>query len=107
MDSYADYDLVADGDAFRPSCRMEAAQRDAIELYTWASPPPGPLPVPAVFLRAERGMFDGEPMYPPGEAGRWFPGIAEHDVPDVNHYTIALSAAGAAAVAAAVRGAGV
>jgi hypothetical protein len=104
MDTYADYDLVPDGDAFRPACRMAAAQRDAADLYTWTAPPPGRLPVPAVFLRAERGMLDAEPMYPPGEAGRWFPGIEERDVPDVNHYTITLSPVGAQAVAAAVRG---
>jgi hypothetical protein len=107
MASYADYDLVADGEAFRPACRIEAAQRDAADLYAWAAPQPAPLPVPAVFLRAERGMMDAEPMFPPGEASRWFPGITERDVAGVNHYTIGLSPAGARAVAAAVRGAGV
>ena len=63
------------------------------------------LPVPAVFLRAERGMFDQpEPMYAPGEATRWLPGIDERTIAGTNHYTIALSPAGAAEVAAAVRG---
>jgi lipase len=107
MDAYADYDLVPTGGpdgALRPACLVEAASRDARDLYPWAAPPPGPLPVPAVFLRAERGMFDAEPMFAPGEATRWFPGVQERDVADVNHYTITLSPRGAEAVAAAVRG---
>jgi hypothetical protein len=43
-------------------------------------------------------------MYAPGEAARWPPGVEERTVAGTNHYTIALGPAGAAAVAAAVRG---
>jgi pimeloyl-ACP methyl ester carboxylesterase len=106
MEAYADYDLVRDGDAYRSACVLAAAVRDARDLYALpGGPGPVALPVPAVFLRAERGMFDQpEPMYPPGEAARWLPGVEERTVAGTNHYTIALSPAGAAAVAAAVRG---
>jgi lipase len=106
MTAYADYDLVDDGGVLRPACRLEAALRDARDLYAWRPVEPAPLPVPAVFLRAERGMLDQpEPLYAPGAAVRAFAGIAERDVPGTNHYTITLGRTGAAEVAAAVRSA--
>jgi hypothetical protein len=45
-------------------------------------------------------------MFRSGVASRAFPGIVERDVPGTNHYTITLSAKGAAEVAGAVRGLG-
>jgi len=106
MDAYADYDLVpADDGSWRPACRLEAALRDARDLYDWpGGPGPAPLPRPAVFLRAERGMLDQpEPMFPAGAASHWLWGVDERTVPGTNHYTITLSPAGAAAVVDAVR----
>lgn len=105
MTGYVDYDLVDAEGALRPACRLAAALRDARDLYAWRPVPPAPLPVPAVFLRAERGMLDqAEPFYGPGVASAAFPGIEERDVAGVNHYTVTLSPRGAAAVAEAVRG---
>lgn len=46
-----------------------------------------------------------KPFYPTGYAERQLPGAVEFTVPGVNHYTITLAPRGAAAVAAAVRGA--
>jgi pimeloyl-ACP methyl ester carboxylesterase len=104
MTAYVDYDLVRDGGELRPACRLAAALRDARDLYAWRPVAPAPLPVPAVFLRAERGMFDQpEGMIAPGAATRAFPGIGESDVTGTNHYTIVLAAKGAAEVADAVR----
>lgn len=104
MTDYVEYDLIGAEPSLRPACRPEAAIRDATDLYGLDGAVPRPLPVPAVFLRAERGMLGGpEPLYPPGAAAEWFPGVHEVDVPGVNHYTIVLGPAGAAAVAAAVR----
>jgi lipase len=104
MAAYADYDLVEADGALRPACRLEAALRDARDNYAWHPVAPEPLPVPAVFLRAERGMLDQpEPMFRAGVATAAFPGIVERDVPGTNHYTIALAPAGAKAVADAVR----
>jgi pimeloyl-ACP methyl ester carboxylesterase len=105
MADYADYDLVGEPPELRPSCRPEAARRDSRDLYPWPDDAPDPLPVPAAFLRAERGVQDepDRPMYPPGRASTWLPGVVESTVPGVNHYTITLGEVGAAAVAAAVR----
>ena len=67
---------------YRPACRLAAALRDARDLYAWRAAAPAALPVPAVFLRAERGMLDQpEPMYAPGEASRGLPGIDERTSP--------------------------
>ncbi|GAB4047376.1 alpha/beta fold hydrolase [Catellatospora paridis] len=104
-DAYLDYDLVGADSHLHAACRMEAAVRDGQDLYALPGTMPAPLPRPAVFLRAPRGMFDDPdaPLYTPGRASEWLPGVAETDVPDVNHYTITLGREGAAAVAAAVR----
>jgi pimeloyl-ACP methyl ester carboxylesterase len=105
MAAYADYDLVGEPPRLRPACRPEAALRDAADLYAPAGAGTGPLQVPAVFLRAPRGTLDQpEPLYPPGWAAGWLPGVVESTVADVNHYTITLGPDGAAAVVAAVRG---
>ncbi|GII01698.1 hypothetical protein Pta02_37060 [Planobispora takensis] len=103
--AYADYDLVEVGDRFEAACRLEAALADAPEVYALPGAVPGPLPVPAVFLRAARGMLDEPdlPLYAPGRATEWLPGVTESTVDGVNHYTITLSPRGGAAVAAAVR----
>ncbi|MFI6509176.1 alpha/beta hydrolase [Streptosporangium sp. NPDC050855] len=116
--AYADYDLVEVTDASPPgrdaagtggrfvaACRIEAALADAPEVYALPGVRPRPLPVPVVFLRAARGMLDepGAPLYSPGRAAEWLPGTAETTVEGVNHYTITLGPAGAAAVADAVR----
>jgi pimeloyl-ACP methyl ester carboxylesterase len=104
-DAYIAYDLVGEEPELRPACRMEAAVRDGQDLYALPGMAPRALPRPAVFLRAPRGMFNqpDAPLYAPGRAAEWLPGTVETDVAGVNHYTIALSREGAAAVAAAVR----
>lgn len=105
MATYVDCDLVGEAPELVPACLPEAARRDAQELFPDPARPPAPLPVPAVFLRAERGLLDqpDQPLYPPGWASRQLPGVAESTVAGSNHYTITLAPAGAAAVAAAVR----
>lgn len=105
--AYLAYDLVGQEPELRAACRMEAAVRDGQDLYALPGMTPEALPRPAVFLRAPRGMFDDPdaPLYPPGRASEWLPGVTESDVPDVNHYTITLGHAGAETVAAAVRAA--
>lgn len=104
VQSYVDNDLVGEEPELRPACRLEAALGDARDLYAYPGIEPEPLGVPAVFLRAERGMLNEDAsLYPPGYASGWLPGVAESTVPGTNHYTVTLGAAGAAAVAAAVR----
>ncbi|HEX6968967.1 MAG TPA: alpha/beta hydrolase [Micromonosporaceae bacterium] len=106
MTAYVDYDLVGEEPRLCPACRSEAAVRDGRDVYALPGVEPAPLPVPAVFLRAPRGLLnEPEPLYPAGYATRWLPGVTEVEVSDVNHYTITLGPVGAAAVAAAVRAA--
>jgi pimeloyl-ACP methyl ester carboxylesterase len=104
-DEYIEYDLTGSPPELRPACRLEAALRDARDLYAFTGVEPSALPRPAVFLRAERGMLNQPdlPFYQPGYAAQWLPGTAEQTVPDTNHYTITLGVAGATAIAAAVR----
>lgn len=112
LETYVDYDLVPDGGALRPATSYEAMAADSRDLVT-----PGNagiialknLAVDATFLRAERGMAD-EPggLFPAAWVAEQVarqPRVRAVEVPDVNHYTITLSERGAAAVAAAVRGA--
>jgi lipase len=106
MAAYAGYDLVGEEPELRPACRLEAALRDARDLYAFPGVEPEALPVPAEFLRASHGMLGepDKPLYQPGSAERWLPGTKESTVDGTNHYTITLGPVGAAAVAAAVRG---
>ena len=110
LESYVDYDLVADDGQLHPATSYEAMAADSRDLVTPRNDAVlalRDLAVDATFLRAERGMVD--------DPGGLFPAdwVAEQvarqsrvtveDVPDVNHYTITLSEAGAGAVADAVR----
>ena len=104
IESYVDYDLVGSEPDLRPACRLDAALRDARDLYAFPEVTPAALPVPGVFLRAERGMLNEEtPFFAAGYAAIWLPGVVERTVAGVNHYTITLGPVGAAAVVAAVR----
>ena len=68
------------------------------------------LPQPVTLMTAPRGLFDQTPgLYSPSEIERWravLPTVAIREVPDVNHYTIVMGAAGAGAVAREVRARG-
>ena len=89
-----------------PYAAMAADSRDLVTPGNDAIRALRDLPIDATFLRAERGMVD--------EPGGLFPSewVAEQvarqprvevvEVPEVNHYTITLSDAGAAAVATVV-----
>ncbi|NUR70137.1 MAG: alpha/beta hydrolase [Hamadaea sp.] len=104
MTAYADYDVVETDGGLVTKCRLEAAVRDAQDIYATSSARSAALPVPGVFLRAERGMLGGPtPLYPHGYASRWLPGIEEYAVAGANHYTITLSPSPAVTVADAVR----
>lgn len=105
-EAYADYDLVQEADGhWAPACRMAAVLADAPALYELPGVRPTPPPAPAVFLRAPRGMLDqpDAPMYGPGRAAEWLPGVAETTVEGANHYSLTLGTVGSSAVAGAVR----
>jgi lipase len=107
VETYADYDLPdAPGRPAADPDMVEADQLDMVSGSAFADALAKPLP-PRTFLHASRGFADDPPgLYPQATvdeyAARW-PDLDIRHVPDVNHYTIALSRRGAEAVAQAVR----
>ena len=111
VEAYVDYDLVGDPPRLRSSCRPEAMRVDGAEVNDHAATTDAfarmsRTSVPATLLRAERGLLDEPRAFYPVEAlARWHPQLAGprlRTVPDTNHYSILLAAAGADAVAAAI-----
>jgi pimeloyl-ACP methyl ester carboxylesterase len=106
---YADYDLVGEPPNLHASTTEEAFVGDSIEQQDvhWLTPALHELPPGTPFLRAPRDLIDREPgLFPPAwleRCGEQFPAVDVREVPDVNHYTIVLSDAGAAAIAAVVQ----
>jgi pimeloyl-ACP methyl ester carboxylesterase len=106
LDAYADHDLVGREPELHSSVAEEAVRADAAELGQLGGAAHR-LTVPATMLCAPKGLLDDpHPMQPLDQARAW---AAEDParreavlVPGVNHYTIALGAAGAAAVADAI-----
>jgi lipase len=105
--AYADHDLVGEPPHLRTASTAEAIAADSLDLYgsPWHLAALADLRLPAPMLRAPRGLLD--------EPGGLYPDLPAHpplaptmtvtDVPDVNHYTILMSDAGAGVVADAVR----
>lgn len=110
VEAYVDYDLVADNGRLHPATSYEAMAADSRDLVASRNDAVlalRDLAVDATFLRAERGMVDDPGgLFPVGWVAEQVarqPRVTVEEVPDVNHYTITLSDAGAAAVADAVR----
>ncbi|MBX3098087.1 MAG: alpha/beta hydrolase [Salinibacterium sp.] len=107
---YVDYDLVETPDGLRPSSSLEAVTEDSLQLNddTGYLGRMQSLRMPLHFIRAPRGLLDQpEALYPVGQVAHWvreIPGMVVHEVDDVNHYTIVMTAAGVRAVAPVVRG---
>lgn len=58
------------------------------------------------FFRAPRGLLDAAPLYPESVVAEWaerMPQLVVHEVPDVNHYTIVMTAEGAGSVVPMIR----
>ena len=109
VEEYVDYDLTGEEPVLRPATRYQAMAEDTAELRRGPSllKALDELTVDTLALRAPRGLLD-EPagLYAPGYLDSWaekLPALKVREVPDVNHYTIIMGGAGAAAVAAAVR----
>jgi pimeloyl-ACP methyl ester carboxylesterase len=103
---YADHDLCGAEPELRPTANPEAVRVDAGELGQLGGAAHR-MTVPARLLCAPRGLLnDANPMQPIELVQRWATENPERRqgtlVPDVNHYTITLAPAGAAAVAAAI-----
>jgi pimeloyl-ACP methyl ester carboxylesterase len=109
VEEYVDYDLTGEEPVLRPATRYQAMADDTAELHRGASLLKAleELAVPTLVLRAPRGLLN-EPggLYAPGYLDAWaekLPALEVREIPDVNHYTIIMGAAGAAAVADTVR----
>jgi lipase len=103
------YDLEGEGSVLRSGVREAAVLADA-DSQLLADDVPAALRAlrhPAVLLRAPAGMLGAEPgLYPDAwlaSRQRRVAGLRAVLVPDVNHYTILLTARGARAVARQVR----
>jgi len=106
---YANYDLIGTEPELRPSCSYEAVKEDSMELYGGESVLSAlvALRQQVTLLTAPRGLLNQTPgLYGPSEVERWkaeLPALTIREVPDVNHYTIVMGAAGASAVARELR----
>jgi pimeloyl-ACP methyl ester carboxylesterase len=105
IEAYLRYDLEpAPGGGFRSRTRFGAVlanitQMDGSGGYRAAL---AAVACPAVFLWAPRGLLDGAPLYPrdtvAAESGA-IAGLVVHEIDDVNHYGIVMTAVGADQVA--------
>ena len=103
---YADHDLVGEPPELRSSVGEDVVRAEATELLEIGKPALA-LEVPAELVCAERGMLDDpNPLQPPALAESWAAAAPRTRrtarVAGVNHYTLVMGAAGAAAVAQAI-----
>ncbi|MCB5281535.1 alpha/beta hydrolase [Arthrobacter sp. AL08] len=111
VEEYVDYDLTGEAPQLRPATRYQAMADDTAELHRGASllKALAELAVETIALRAPRGLLnEAGGLYAPGYLNTWadkLPSLSVREVPDVNHYTIIMGGAGAAAVADTVRSA--
>ncbi len=106
LDAYAAHDLVGKPPRMRSPVNPQAVRDDGRDLFGKLDA--DRLTVPATLLCAPKGMIDDpNPMQPLAAVQAWAaadPGRRRAiQVPDVNHFTIALGTHGAIQVAAAIR----
>ncbi|MGR2753119.1 alpha/beta hydrolase [Agromyces arachidis] len=105
---YVAYDLVGSAPELRSSSVADAVAQNVLELDGgdgYAAELEG-LPAPVDFIRAGRGLLDQpEALYPADRVAATaerMPALRVTDVAELNHYTIVMTDAGAARVAAIV-----
>jgi lipase len=108
LERFLGYDLVGDAPDLRSSVSREAVMGDArTQLGNTVIPDAlRALRGPVRLLRAPRGTLNGRPLYRESLVQRWskqIEGFSATTIPDVNHYTICLSAHGASAIAEEIR----
>lgn len=105
---YVAYDLVGTPPELRSSSVAEAVAQNVLELdgSDGYADDLASLPAPVDFLRAERGLLDQpEALYPRERVAAFaerMPALRVTEVAGLNHYTIVMTEAGAAQVAAVV-----
>ncbi|MBV8932852.1 MAG: alpha/beta fold hydrolase [Kutzneria sp.] len=111
IQEYVDYELVGGSGTVRCRTRYAALEADALDWIdrgTQVAKALGALRVPAVFLRAGRGMQAEPQPVVSVETVRWLAGLVPAarwvSLPDANHYTIINSADHVRQVAAELLG---
>lgn len=105
---YVAYDLVGTPPELRSSAVAEAVAQNVLELDggDGYADDLAALPAPVDFLRAERGLLDQpEALYPRDRVAAFaerMPALRVTEVAGLNHYTIVMTEAGSARVAAVV-----
>ncbi|WP_098469797.1 alpha/beta fold hydrolase [Serinibacter salmoneus] len=111
IEDYFAYDLVPDGEAFRPATSYETTAADTIDLTTGQTLPAAlaalaDLGIPAHLITVPRGLQDEPPgLYPADgltELLAAYPWLTHERIETRNHYTIVMSPAGARLVAGAI-----
>lgn len=109
LERYVAYDLVPDGDRFRPATSYQTTVEDTIDLNLGSALPNAlaALSHQTLFVTVPRGLQNEEPgLYPPAHRKRLlaaYPYIAHQHVDRLNHYTIVMSQRGAKELAPLVR----
>jgi pimeloyl-ACP methyl ester carboxylesterase len=95
IEAFIKADYRRDENGVRCAANMDALLTDVQDLIfdgqTWASI--SGVGVPVRLVRAERGMFDDDPVVPRQELGEFLrdnPHVSVEDVADVNHFTLVL-----------------
>lgn len=111
IEDYFAYDLVPDGEAFRPATSYETTAADTIDLTTGQALPEAlaalaDLGIPAHLITVPRGLQDEPPGLYPAEALADLlaahPWLTHERIETRNHYTIVMSPAGARLVAGVI-----
>jgi pimeloyl-ACP methyl ester carboxylesterase len=93
--AYARYDLVEDGRLVRCAATAAAVQADSREMVLDDANRTAleRVRTPACLLRAERGLFDADPLISPASLRAFaatHPSVRVEAVADVNHYTLVM-----------------
>ncbi len=108
VERYVDYDLIGAPPTLSSGVNKDAVLSDAESQLTTDIVPKAleMLQQPVWFLRASRGMLNGDPLYTEAvvaEFGNRLPIFQYSTVADVNHYTIVISKRGACALVDRIR----
>ena len=110
VEQYARYDLVEDGHVARYGASATAVQTDSTEMVLDDVNRTAleRVRVPVWLLRAERGLFDDDPLITEDALAAFaseHPSVRVEEVPGVNHYTLVMGhSPGPRRVAAAIEG---
>lgn len=109
LEEYIAYDLVPDGEVYRPATSYQTTVDDTVDLNTGTAVPDAlsRLDVPTTLVTVPRGLQNEIPgLYPEAHLARLLEQSPQvHHVPlaDLNHYTVVMSARGASALGPLLR----